>query len=126
MCLHTVPTLFAIAPRSATRHSLGMANDEQFFECPHCGEDVPTGAKACPHCGSDDNTGWKKDADFEHLDLPEGYGNDSDEKFDAAEYERKAFGWGPRPLSKPPIPMQQLIIPLIALLLIALFLWRYV
>jgi len=41
------------------------------FPCPHCGDDVPAGAKACPHCGADEETGWAEDADYTALDLPE-------------------------------------------------------
>jgi uncharacterized membrane protein YvbJ len=45
------------------------------FPCPHCGDDVPEGARACPHCGSDENTGWSPDTMYDDLDLPdEGYG----------------------------------------------------
>src|SRR5687767_13412138 len=29
--------------------------------CPHCGADVPPGARACRECGSDERTGWSRD-----------------------------------------------------------------
>ena len=38
-----------------------------FFECPHCGADVPQGALACPACGSDEETGWSDAARFGDL-----------------------------------------------------------
>lgn len=37
------------------------------FECPHCGADVPVGARSCPVCGSDEETGWSDAADYGHL-----------------------------------------------------------
>ena len=43
------------------------------FPCPHCGDDVPAGAKVCPHCGADDETGWAEDSEYTALDLPRGY-----------------------------------------------------
>ncbi len=38
-----------------------------YFQCPHCGADVPVGALACPQCGSDEETGWSDQADYAHL-----------------------------------------------------------
>lgn len=49
------------------------------FPCPHCGEDVPAGAKACPHCGADDDTGWAEDADYAGLDLPNTSADDDED-----------------------------------------------
>ena len=50
----------------------------EFFECQHCGADVPVGAKACKECGSDASTGWQsyEEIDYQSLDLPEGYATD--------------------------------------------------
>ena len=28
------------------------------FVCPHCGADVPVGAKFCRECGADEEVGW--------------------------------------------------------------------
>ena len=52
----------------------------EFFECQHCGADVPVGAKACKECGSDASTGWQgsEEVDYQSLDLPEGYATDRD------------------------------------------------
>jgi ribosomal protein L40E len=38
--------------------------------CPHCGAEVPSGAKACAECGSDELTGWSAEARDDHLNLP--------------------------------------------------------
>ena len=35
-----------------------------YFDCPHCGGEVPYGASACPHCGSDEHTGWSDEAEY--------------------------------------------------------------
>lgn len=34
----------------------------EFFTCPHCGADVPVGARVCRACGSDEETGWSDEA----------------------------------------------------------------
>lgn len=51
------------------------------FECPHCGELVKVGALACRECGSDVQTGWQsaEEIDYQSLELPEGYGDESDQ-----------------------------------------------
>ncbi|MEM1212856.1 MAG: zinc ribbon domain-containing protein [Planctomycetota bacterium] len=46
------------------------------FSCPACGAEVRVGALACPECGSDEETGWSEDAEYGHLDLPTGYGEE--------------------------------------------------
>ena len=53
--------------------------------CPHCGAEVPSGAKACPECGSDERTGWSEEAQTAGLDLP-------DEHFDYKEFVKQEFG----------------------------------
>lgn len=40
-----------------------------YFICPHCGAEVPSGAPACPECGSDDETGWSEDTAYDGLFL---------------------------------------------------------
>jgi len=46
--------------------------------CPHCGAEVPAGARACPECGSDETTGWSDEADAWAGDLPTGYGDEDE------------------------------------------------
>jgi len=62
--------------------------------CPHCGAEVPRGAKACPECGSDEETGWTETAYASHLNLP-------DEEFDHDEFVKREFG--PEPVKPPGI-----------------------
>lgn len=53
--------------------------------CPHCGADVPRGAKACPECGSDESTGWSEEARYDSLNLP-------DDRFDYDDFVEREFG----------------------------------
>lgn len=55
--------------------------------CPHCGADLPRGAKACPECGSDEQTGWSDQARYDNLDLP-------DEEFNYDDFVKREFGGG--------------------------------
>ena len=50
------------------------------FECPHCGADVPVGAKVCRECGSDAGTGWQssEEVDYRSTEVPQGYGPDDE------------------------------------------------
>ena len=48
-----------------------MPIDDGQFDCPNCGETVPTHAQACPSCGSDDQTGWSDDTMYDNLGLPD-------------------------------------------------------
>lgn len=50
------------------------------FECPHCGADVPVGAKVCRECGSDAGTGWQssEEVDYQSTEVPSGYGPDDE------------------------------------------------
>jgi len=52
----------------------------EFFECQHCGADVPVGARSCKECGSDAATGWQdgEELDYQSLDLPQGYASDDE------------------------------------------------
>jgi uncharacterized membrane protein YvbJ len=45
-------------------------NDDDWFTCPVCGEEVQANALACPHCGSDDETGWSPDTEYDGMNLP--------------------------------------------------------
>lgn len=56
-----------------------------FDYCPHCGAELPAGARACPECGSDEKTGWSDQAHSERLGIP-------DEDFDYEQYVREEFG----------------------------------
>ncbi len=59
--------------------------------CPHCGAEVPSGARACPECGSDEKTGWSETARHDELGLP-------DENFNYEEFVQREFGGGsPKP-----------------------------
>lgn len=41
-------------------------------DCPVCGANVPSGAKACPECGADERSGWNEDdTRYDGLDLPD-------------------------------------------------------
>ena len=50
--------------------------------CPICGADVPSGAKACPECGADAQTGWSEEAYASSLNLP-------DESFDYDDFVKR-------------------------------------
>jgi hypothetical protein len=63
--------------------------------CPHCGAEVPPGAKACPECGSDEQTGWSERATAQRLDLP-------DDEFDYDEFVKEEFGEKIETPVKPP------------------------
>ena len=58
--------------------------------CPHCGAEVPRGAKVCPECGSDEETGWSEEARRGDLGLP-------DEQFDYDDFVKREFGNEPKP-----------------------------
>lgn len=60
-------------------------------ECPNCGAEVPSGARACPECGSDEQTGWSEAARTANPDVPE-------ESFDYDEFVNREFG------TKGPVP----------------------
>ena len=53
-------------------------------ECPHCGAELPAGARACPECGSDEHTGWSEAAKDDGLELPE-------ESFDYEDFVKREF-----------------------------------
>ena len=53
--------------------------------CPHCGADIPPGARLCPECGADEQTGWSDEARVGGLDLP-------DQEFDYDEFVQREFG----------------------------------
>ncbi len=62
--------------------------------CPHCGAEVPRGARACPECGADERTGWSEEADGDRLGI-------SDPKdFDYEGFVKDEFGGGRRPFPR--------------------------
>jgi hypothetical protein len=36
-----------------------------FFNCPHCGNQVPAAAKVCRSCGASDDCGWNEDESYD-------------------------------------------------------------
>lgn len=61
------------------------------FECPHCGEDVPSGAQRCRYCGASEEYDWgESDGQF----AAGGYGDDD---FDYDEFVEREFGSEDRP-----------------------------
>jgi len=80
-------------------------------ECPNCGAEVPTGARACPECGSDEQTGWSEAAQSANPDLPE-------DSFDYDEFVSREFG------KKGPVPRGiHWFWWLVAVLLVAALAW---
>lgn len=61
----------------------------EHFNCPHCGAELPAGAKFCRECGADDEMGWNEEDASSAADLPEGYSNDDD--FDYDDFVRREF-----------------------------------
>jgi hypothetical protein len=53
-----------------------MSKSQRHFqapaECPVCGAEVPSGARACPNCGADERSGWNEETtQYDGLDLPD-------------------------------------------------------
>lgn len=61
---------------------VGRSTQKSGFECPHCGEYVPAGAKACRACGASDEYGWGL------ADSHDDYGDDD---FDYDEFTAREF-----------------------------------
>lgn len=55
------------------------------MECPNCGAEVPSRARACPECGSCERTGWSPRADVDGPGMP-------DDEFDYDEFVAREFG----------------------------------
>ena len=81
--------------------------------CPQCGAVVPPKAKACPGCGSDETTGWSEAAHAENLGLP-------DEEFSYDDFVQREFN-GPKPVPHGLAWYWWLV----AILLLAIFLWSW-
>jgi len=57
---------------------------EEFYSCPHCGEDVSTRAKMCRACGASDDCGWNDD-------FADGYAGEDDDGFDYDDFVAREF-----------------------------------
>lgn len=66
---------------------MARKKSSDWFVCPHCGADVPVGAKVCRECGSDDETGWSEGEDVWKAEIGTGYGDEED--FDYDEFVQK-------------------------------------
>ncbi|MCR4413322.1 MAG: zinc ribbon domain-containing protein [Thermoguttaceae bacterium] len=62
---------------------------DDFFPCPHCGADVPAGARFCRQCGASDESGWGEEA-WSDVESPGGYSAEDDD-FDYDEFVRREF-----------------------------------
>jgi RNA polymerase subunit RPABC4/transcription elongation factor Spt4 len=82
----------------------------QPFDCPNCGAEVPSGAKACPECGSDEKTGWN-----EEEAVYDGTGIEDPKEFNYDEW-KKEEGLAPQSASN-----KQIVIIIVTLLLLAAF-----
>jgi hypothetical protein len=82
-------------------------------ECPHCGAELPAGARVCPECGSDETTGWSEAASDQALGLP-------DDSFDYDEFTRREFG----PKTPPPSRFRWFWW-IVAVLLLAALAWAW-
>ena len=48
-------------------------DDEDWFACSHCGQQLPASAQFCRYCGADERVGWEND---EIGDLEDGFDYD--------------------------------------------------
>lgn len=62
--------------------------EDDYFVCPHCGSDVPTGAAFCRECGASDTSGWEEDCGTVDA-FPDAYAPDTD--FDYDEFISREF-----------------------------------
>ncbi len=62
--------------------------EDDYFVCPHCGSDVPTGAASCRECGASDESGWDDDDGIAGA-FSEAYAPDTD--FDYDEFINREF-----------------------------------
>jgi predicted nucleic acid-binding Zn ribbon protein len=63
---------------------------DDWFACPHCGEQLPARARKCPECGSDRSTGWSPTAEEDSLELPEATSDEEHDEFLAREFPDQA------------------------------------
>ena len=61
---------------------------DEYFICPHCGEEVRIGASSCRECGSDAETGWSDEAHLGVADIPSA---PDDDDFDYDEFIAREF-----------------------------------
>ena len=83
------------------------------FDCPICGETVPVGSVVCPECGADETTGWSADTIYD------GTGIEDPADFDYEDTMRREAG-GRR------TSVGQVIVWIVAIGLVAVFVWRIV
>jgi hypothetical protein len=83
---------------------------DDWFTCPHCGAELPQGARFCRQCGASDDSGWGDPQE------------DSEDDFDYDEFVRQEF---PEqvPLSSRYPPRRLLVGLVIVLLCLALLAW---
>ena len=90
-----------------------FVRNEESFECPHCGADVPVGAKVCRSCGASDDCGWN--------DIEDDSDWSDDDDFDYDRFISREF-----PESQDPAVAvrQNLFLKIMVLAIIAsLFIW---
>src|SRR6516162_1904084 len=99
---------------------MGRSRKRDFFICPHCGAQVPTGATSCRGCGSDDETGWSESAgEWEEEVRSPGYGSDDD--FDYDEFLANEL-----PDQAPAFPRRRAWKILVVIVILAFALWALV
>lgn len=64
-------------------------------ECPVCGVEVPSNARACPECGADERSGWNEDdTRYDGLDLPESaFTDENDDQSKKTPIKRVSVFW---------------------------------
>ncbi len=85
------------------------------FVCPHCGADVPSGARFCRECGASEESGWSSSADG--TDEGGGYGEDD---FDYEEFVRREF---PDRTERAPPSATRMVAAAIAILVAVAIVW---
>jgi hypothetical protein len=60
-------------------------HQDDYFVCPHCGAELPAGAKFCRQCGASDESGWNEGDAGENGDLA------AEDDFDYQDFLRREF-----------------------------------
>ncbi len=92
---------------------------DDFFPCPHCGADVPAGARFCRQCGASDESGWGEEDRWE-ADFSGGYA--PGDEFDYDEFVRREF---PDQAERPAAMSAKaaLVTLVVVLVIVSLLLW---